>query len=82
MPVERQVVIIYAATKKFLLDVEVADILEFEKELFSFIDSKYPDIFSKIREEKKLSDEISEMLDKAIGEFKVGRAVTDLSAEN
>ncbi|MBP5276615.1 MAG: F0F1 ATP synthase subunit alpha, partial [Lachnospiraceae bacterium] len=41
MPVEYQVIIIYAATKKMLLDVDVADITRFEEELFEFIKTKY-----------------------------------------
>ena len=53
MPVEKQVVIIYAATRKYLLDIEVDRILEFESGLFEYISTKYPDIFEKIREEKK-----------------------------
>ncbi len=36
MPVEYQVIIIYAATKKYLLDIAVDRIAEFEKELFEF----------------------------------------------
>lgn len=70
MPVERQVVIIYAATRKYLLDIEVDRILEFESGLFEYISTKYPDIFEKIREEKKLSDELEDALKKAITEFK------------
>ena len=70
MPVEKQVVIIYAATRKYLLDIEVDRILEFESGLFEFISTKYPDIFEKIREEKKLSDELEDALKKAITEFK------------
>ncbi|MDE5779418.1 MAG: F0F1 ATP synthase subunit alpha [Lachnospiraceae bacterium] len=73
MPVERQVVIIYAATKKYLLDVPVDDILDFEKGLFEFIDTQYPDIFSKIRKVKKLTDDIEEMLVQAITAFKEQR---------
>ena len=69
MPVEKQVVIIYAATRKYLLDIEVDRILEFESGLFEYISTKYPDIFEKIREEKKLSDELEDAL-KAITEFK------------
>ena len=65
MPVEKQVVIIYAATRKYLLDIEVDRILEFESGLFEYISTKYPDIFEKIREEKKLS-----AFKKAITEFK------------
>ena len=70
MPVEKQVVIIYAATRKYLLDIEVDRILEFESGLFEYIFTKYPDIFEKIREEKKLSDELEDALKKAITEFK------------
>ena len=70
MPVEKQVVIIYAATRKYLLDIEVDRILEFESGLFEYISTNYPDIFEKIREEKKLSDELENTLKKAITEFK------------
>ena len=70
MPVEKQVVIIYAATRKYLLDIEVDRILEFESGFFEYISTKYPDIFEKIREEKKLSDELEDALKKAITEFK------------
>ena len=70
MPVEKQVVIIYAATRKYLLDIEVDRILEFESGLFEYISTKYPEIFDKIREEKKLSDELEDALKKAITEFK------------
>ncbi|WP_167957722.1 F0F1 ATP synthase subunit alpha [Anaerosporobacter faecicola] len=70
MPVEYQVMIIYAATKKFLLDVEVSRILEFEKEFFEFVDTKYPEIPSAIKAEKVISDETESALVKAIEEFK------------
>ncbi len=70
MPVEYQVIIIYAATKKFLLDVEVDDIMEFEKELFEFIDTKYPELPEGIRTEKQLTEEIEALMVKAIEEFK------------
>ena len=70
MPVEYQVIIIFAATKKYLLDVEVADIQNFEKELFSFLDTKYPDIPSSIREKKVIDEECEKKLVQAIEEFK------------
>ena len=44
MPVEKQVIIIYAAIKKYLMDIPVADILRFQNELFDYIDTKYPEI--------------------------------------
>ena len=70
MPVEYQVIIIYAATKKYLLDVPVADILKFEEGLFEFINTKYPDIPASIKETKELLPETEEQLVKAIKEFK------------
>ena len=70
MPVEYQVIIIYAATKKYLLDVEVAQIQEFERQLFDFIDTKYSEIPKAIREEKQISEETEGLLVKAIEEFK------------
>ena len=70
MPVEKQVVIIYAATKKYLIDIAVDDILDFEKELFEYIDTKYPDILESIRETKQLEEETEQKLVKAIEECK------------
>lgn len=70
VPVEKQVVIIYAATKKYLIDIEVDRILEFEAGLFEFISTTYPDIFESIRTEKKLIEKTEENLIKAIKEFK------------
>jgi F-type H+-transporting ATPase subunit alpha len=70
MAVEYQVIIIYAATRKHLLDIAVADILAFEKELFDFIDTKYPEIPSSIRESKEISEETEQALIKAIEECK------------
>ena len=70
MPVEYKVIIIYAATKKYLLDVPVADILRFEQELFEFIDTKYPDIPESIRKDKEIKQNTETKLVKAIDECK------------
>lgn len=70
MPVQYQVIIIYAVTKKFLIDVEVSEILRFENELFEFIDTKYPSIPEDIKATKQMSEETENMLVKAITEFK------------
>lgn len=70
MPVEYQVIILYAATKKFLLDIAVADILDFEKSLFEYIQTKYPEIAAEISRTKAISDEVDEALKKAIEECK------------
>ena len=71
MPVQYQVIIIYAATKKYLLDIPVADITRFEKELFEYLDTKYPEIPKAIAEEKVISEATEEMLKKAIAGFKL-----------
>ena len=70
MPVQYQVIIIYAATKKYLLDIPVKDILRFEKEFFEFLDTKYPEIPESIASERQISDETDAKLQAAIGEFK------------
>jgi F-type H+-transporting ATPase subunit alpha len=70
MPVQYQVLIIYVATNKYLLDVPVADITRFEKEFFEFLDTKYPDIPAAVAKEKAISDDTDAKLKKAIGEFK------------
>lgn len=70
MPVEYQVMIIFAATKKYLLDIPVEKVGEFEKELFAFVDTKYPELPAGIKEKKVLDDELEALLVKAITEFK------------
>ncbi|MBR5565289.1 MAG: F0F1 ATP synthase subunit alpha [Roseburia sp.] len=70
MPVEKQIIIIYAATRKFLMDLPVDDILPFEKALFEFIDTKYPEIPESIRTEKVMNEEIEQKLIAAINECK------------
>ena len=70
MPVEYQVIILYVATKKYLLDVPVADITRFEGEFFEFLDTQYPEIPQSIKEQQVMSDEIEAKLVAAIEEFK------------
>ncbi|MDE6313803.1 MAG: F0F1 ATP synthase subunit alpha [Lachnospiraceae bacterium] len=70
MPVEYQVMIIYAATQKYLLDIPVENIGQFETQFFEFVDTKYPEIPSQIRETQVLSEENEAALVKAIEEFK------------
>ena len=70
MPVEYQIMIIYAATKKYLLDIPTADVLKFEKALFDLVDTKYPEIPESIRSTKVLEGEMEEKLIKAIEECK------------
>ncbi|MBR6282411.1 MAG: F0F1 ATP synthase subunit alpha [Lachnospiraceae bacterium] len=70
MPVEFQIIIIYAATQKYLLDIPTADILDFETALFEFIKTKYPEIPQGIKEKKVLEEDNEQALIKAINECK------------
>ena len=70
MPVQYQVIIIYVATKKYLLDIPVARILDFEKVLFEYLNTKYPEIPERIAAEQQISPETEELLVKAIEECK------------
>ena len=70
MPVQYQVIIIYAATNKYLLDVPTDEITRFEEEFFEFLDTRYPEVPRSIAEEKVISEGTEETLKKAIAEFK------------
>ena len=73
MPVENEVIIIYAATKKYLLDIETEEILAFEKSLLEYIDTRYPEVPEAIRTEGVISDETEKTLNHSIEEFKAER---------
>jgi len=70
IPIEKQVVIIYAGANGYLDDIPVGDVVKFESEFISFIDAKHSKILDAIRSEKKISDETAELLKAAIEEFK------------
>ena len=70
MPVEYQVIIIYAVTKKYVIDIDVDRILDFEQGLFDFIDTKYPQIPESVKETKELTADNEKALIAAIEEFK------------
>ena len=70
MPVEYQVIIIYAVTRKLLIDIPTDAIGRFETELFAFIDTKYPQIPQTIKDTKVMSEDTEKELVNAINEFK------------
>jgi F-type H+-transporting ATPase subunit alpha len=70
LPVEKEVISIYLATKGHLDDIPVEDVRRFEKEFHAFMDNKYADVLKAIREEKVLTDKIDEQIRQAISEFK------------
>ncbi len=70
LAVERQVVMIFAATKGHLDDLDEAVIARFEVEFFAYLESKHAGVFTEIASEKKISDELEEKLAGIINEFK------------
>jgi F-type H+-transporting ATPase subunit alpha len=80
MPVEQQVISIFAAVNGFLEEVPVDDVKRFEKEFLDYINTTNPEIPKKIKETGKLDDELTEQLKKVISEFK--RAFKPASSES
>jgi F-type H+-transporting ATPase subunit alpha len=70
MDVEKQVLIIWAATNGFTDDVPVEDIRKFEKELLRFIENSHPAVLSNLREKKAITDEIQKDLEQSLKDFK------------
>jgi F-type H+/Na+-transporting ATPase subunit alpha len=70
MPVEKQVVSIFAGTGGFLDDVPVVDIKRFQETLLTFVESRNPEIMQSIAEKGELPQEISEQLEAGIKEFR------------
>ena len=73
--VEHQVMIIFAATNRFLADIPVEEIKDFEKELYDFMDTHHPEIGKEIKNTGKLEAEAEEKLKAAIEEFKKTRKI-------
>ena len=70
MPVERQVVSIWAGTTGELDVVPVTDIRRFETEFLEYVGREHKDIFDSIAESKQLSDDTADALRKAVADFK------------
>jgi F-type H+-transporting ATPase subunit alpha len=69
LPVEKQVVMIYAATSGNLDAVDVDDVREYEAELFKFLDTRKPQLLSSFAEKKQIDDQIKADLNQALEEF-------------
>ena len=76
LPVEKQVVIIYAANSGYLDDFPVSECGRYERELYAYLDDRHPGVLQSIREKKILDDEIEGKVKIALDEFK-GQFKTD-----
>jgi F-type H+-transporting ATPase subunit alpha len=70
VPIEKQVIIIFAGVKGYLDDIEISAVTKFEAELYPFMDAKYASVLDSIRENKKITDDNEAELKKAIEDFK------------
>ncbi len=76
LPLEKQIVIIFAGTQGILDDLPVEQCRKFEEELYRFIESAHPTIFEEIRNKKALDDNLRSKMTAAIKELKA-RFVAD-----
>jgi F-type H+-transporting ATPase subunit alpha len=70
MPVEEQVVVLYAAVENHLADVEVSVVTRFEEGWLRFLHAEHEDILDRLRKEKELTNKIKDRLEQAVLEFK------------
>jgi len=70
IPVEKQIVLIFAGTNKYLDGVDTRHAGRFEKDLYSYLDAAAPELLESIRKKKVLDDEIKAALHKTLAEFK------------
>jgi F-type H+-transporting ATPase subunit alpha len=70
LPVEKQIVIVFAAVNGFLDEYEISDLKRYEEALYEFMESAHPEIGREVLEKKVLDDEITGKLKDALTEFK------------
>jgi len=66
---EKQVAIIYAATKGFIDPVAIEDVRRYEEDLYRFLETRYPAVLTGIAEKKILDDDLKASMEKALSEF-------------
>ena len=69
MPVEKQVLVVFAGTHGFLDKHPIASLVNFESQLFDFMDRKYPDVLKEIAKTGKIDDVLKPKISKALEEF-------------
>jgi len=69
LPVEKQVAIIYAATKGFIDNVAVEDVRRYEEDLYRYLETRHPGVLNGMAEKKQLDDDLKASLESALKEF-------------
>jgi len=70
LPVEKQVLIIFAGSNRYLDDLEVDQVRRFERELYPFIESNFSGVFKTLREKKAIDDGLKAEMIKALDAYK------------
>ncbi len=70
LPLEKQILIIYAAINGFVDDYEVGVLLRYEAELYAFMSASYSSVLAEIRDKKVLDDDLKDKIDAALNAFK------------
>ena len=70
LPVEKQILIIFAGTNAYLDDLPVEACRKFEEELYQFAENTRPGVLKEIREKKKLDDDLRAGINSLLKEFK------------
>ncbi|HVB88168.1 MAG TPA: F0F1 ATP synthase subunit alpha [Candidatus Dormibacteraeota bacterium] len=81
LPVEKQVLIIFAGGKGYLDDLQVSEIRRFERDLYPFVETNYPNIFKTLREKKTIDDTLQAQIIEALGAFKESFRATVAAAD-
>jgi F-type H+-transporting ATPase subunit alpha len=69
LPMEKQVTILFAGTNGYLDELPIDTLAAYETEMYSYIESNEPSIFSDLKEEEEFTDEIKEKVNKALTSF-------------
>ncbi len=69
LPVQKQILIIYAGTNGFIDHLPVSALKKYEQELFAFVESKHPDLLAEIVKKRELSEELRARMKKLLEEF-------------
>jgi F-type H+-transporting ATPase subunit alpha len=70
LPVEKQILIIYAGTSGFVDELPLSALKKYEQELYTFIETRHPDVYADILKKKELDGELRAKINKALEEFK------------
>jgi F-type H+-transporting ATPase subunit alpha len=69
VPIEKQVIIMFAGTKGFLDTIPKEKVQKFEAELYPFMEAKYASVFDNIRSKKKIDEDTEDTMKKALEDF-------------